>query len=164
MKTSVLPPSPRFRFRLAKTMTIGAIDGSIIAAIMMVHMTMTASQFAADQSDIGMASSARGLSMWTLPQLRTNQGASAGAQTAAAVHACAPISLRGNALKSGSGLVGERSKEGVPARDVAGDPVIVYLQARRAGDDDRLAWRNGQRMPLDFRRSAALALDGLELR
>src|SRR5208282_6729412 len=130
MKNSVLPPSPRFRFRLAKHKTIGAVDGSIIAAIMTAHMTNTASQFAADQSDIGIVSCAAGLSMWTAPQYKRSQQPTAGAQTPTAVQAWAPISLRGDAIKSGSRLVGERSKESVPAGDVTSNPVIVDLEAR----------------------------------
>ena len=42
--------------------------GSIIAAIMTAHMMNTASQFAADQSDIGIVSWAAGLPMLVAPQ------------------------------------------------------------------------------------------------
>ncbi len=42
--------------------------GSIIAAIMTAHMMKTASQFAHDQSDIGIVSSAAGLPMLVAPQ------------------------------------------------------------------------------------------------
>src|SRR5208282_6753840 len=143
MKNRVLPPSPRFRFRLAKHKTIGAMDGSIMAAIMTAHMANTASQFAADQSDIGIVNCAAGLSMWMAPQYRRSQQPTAGAQTPAAVQACAPISLRGDAIKSESRLVGERSKESVPTGDIARDPVVVYLQAGCAGDRDGLARRYG---------------------
>src|SRR5208337_1886052 len=76
----------------------------------------------------------------------------------------ARISSRGDAIKSASGLVGERSKEGVPARDVAGDSVVADLQAGGAGDGDGVARRYGKRMPFDFRRSAALPLNRIELR
>src|ERR1700761_2990202 len=62
-KATVLPDSPRLRFKVANTDAIGMAVGSIIAAIMTAHMTNTASQFAADQSDIGIASWAAGLPM-----------------------------------------------------------------------------------------------------
>src|SRR5271156_2385786 len=67
-KATVLPASPRVRFKLAKTDTIGMAVGSIMAAIMTAHMMSTASQFAADQSDIGIVSCAAGLSMLVAPQ------------------------------------------------------------------------------------------------
>ena len=67
-KATVLPASPRLRLSVPKTDTIGMAVGSIIAAIMTAHMMNTASQFAADQSDIGIASCAAGLPMLVAPQ------------------------------------------------------------------------------------------------
>jgi hypothetical protein len=37
--------------------------------------------------------------------------------------------LRGGAVTSRSALIGERSKEAVPARDIAAYPIIVDLEA-----------------------------------
>src|SRR5271166_5988762 len=139
---SVLAPSLRLRFRLAKHRTIGATDGSIMAAIMTGHMTNTASQFAADQSDIGIVSCAAGLSILLAPQNRTSQHTSVAAQRPVAVQRRATLRSRDDADKSESAQIGERGEEAVSARDVARDPVVVDLETGGAGDGGRVPRRN----------------------
>src|ERR1700749_2907758 len=67
-KATVLPASERRRFRFPKTETIGMAVGSIMAAIITAHMMKTGSQFAHDQSDIGIVSCAAGLPILVAPQ------------------------------------------------------------------------------------------------
>ena len=90
-KATVLPASPRLLFRLPKTDTMGIAVGSIIAAIMTAHMMKTASQFAPDQSDMGIVSWAAGLPMLVAPQQSRSQPARAGSQTTDPIDACARI-------------------------------------------------------------------------
>ena len=142
---------------------MGAADGSIMAAIMTVHMVNTASQFAIDHADIGIISCAAGLCILVAPHSRRSQPPSVGAQMPAAVHGCARIRSCEDAVKVASALVGERSKETVSASDIASDPVIVDLQVGCTGDGDRLARRDGKRMPLDLRRPTTLPLNRLHL-
>ena len=142
---------------------MGAADGSIMAAIMTVHMVNTASQFAIDHADMGIISCAAGLCILVAPHSRRSQPPSVGAQMPAAVHGCARIRSCEDAVKVASALVGERSKETVSASDIASDPVIVDLQVGCTRDGDRLARRHGKRMPLDFRRSTPLPWNRLHL-
>ena len=100
-----------------------------MAAIMTAHMMNTASQFASDQSDMGIVSCAAGLSIWVAPQTKSSQHPSVAAKIPAAVPEGAKIKLRGGAVTSRSALIGERSKEAVPARDIAAYPIIVDLEA-----------------------------------
>jgi len=100
-----------------------------MAAIMTAHMTNTASQFAADQSDMGMVSCAAGLSMLLAPQNNVSQHTNVAAQTPAAVQRRVTANSRDYAVKLGSALIGERGEEAVPARNNAGNPVIVDLEA-----------------------------------
>ena len=132
-----------------------------MAAIMTVHMVNTASQFATDHADMGIISCAAGLSILVAPHSRRSQPPSVGIQMPAAVHECARIRSREDAVKFASALVGERSEETVSASDIASDPVIVDLQVGCTGDGDRLARGYGKRMPLDLRRSTALPLNRL---
>jgi hypothetical protein len=134
-----------------------------MAAIMTAHMTNTASQFAADQSDIGIVSCAAGLSILLAPQNRTNQHTSVTAQRPVAVQRRATIRSRDDADKSTSALIGERGEEAVSARDVARDPVVVDLETRGTGDGGRVSRRNRERMAGDFDGSAALSLNRLNL-
>jgi hypothetical protein len=67
-EATVLPASPRLLFSVPKTDTIGIVAGSIMAAIMTIHMMNTARQLAADQSDIGIVSCTAGLPMLIAPQ------------------------------------------------------------------------------------------------
>ena len=142
---------------------MGAADGSIMAAIMTVHMVNTASQFAIDHADMGIISCAAGLCILVAPHSRRSQPPSVGAQMPAVVHGCVRIRSREDAVKFASALVGERSEETVSASDIASDPVIVDLQVGCTGDGDRLARRDGKRMPLDLRRPTALRLNRLHL-
>jgi hypothetical protein len=142
---------------------MGAADGSIMAAIMTVHMVNTASQFAIDHADMGIISCAAGLFMLVAPHSRRSQPPSVAAQMPAAVHECARIRSREDAVKFGSAMVRERSKETVSAGDIANDPVIVDLQVGCTGGGDRLARRYGKRMPLDLGRSTTLPLNRLNL-
>ena len=100
-----------------------------MAAIMTAHMMKTANQLASDQPDIGIVSCAAGLSIWVAPQTKSSQHPSVAAKIPAAVPEGAKIKLRGDAVKYRSALIGERSKEAVPARDIAGYPIIVDLEA-----------------------------------
>ena len=100
-----------------------------MAAIMTAHMMNTASQFSSDQSDMGIASCAAGLSMLVAPQNKKSQHPSVAAKIPAAVHERAKIELRDDAVKSRSALIGERSKEAVPAHDIARYPIIIDLEA-----------------------------------
>ena len=115
--------SLRLRFSAAKQRTMIAADGSIMAAIMTVHMVNTASQFAIDHADMGIISCAAGLCILVAPHSRRSQPPSVGAQMPAAVHGCARIRSCEDAVKVASALVGERSKETVSASDIASDPV-----------------------------------------
>ena len=99
-----------------------------MAAIITAHMMNTASQFTSDQSDIGIVSCAAGLSILVAPQNKRSQHPSVAAKMPAAVHGRATINLRDDAVKFGSTLIGERSKETVSACDIAGNPVIVDLE------------------------------------
>jgi len=99
-----------------------------MAAIMTAHMMNTASPFASDQSDIGIVSRAAGLSIFVAPQNKSSQHPSVAAKIPAAVPEGAKIKLRGGAVTSRSALIGERSKEAVPARDIAAYPIIVDLE------------------------------------
>src|ERR1035437_9979296 len=107
---------------------MGAADGSIIAAIMTVHMVNTASQFAIDHADMGIISCAAGLCILVAPHNMRSHVPSVGTQMPAAVHGCARIRLCEGAFNFASALVGERSKETVSASDLASDSVIVDLQ------------------------------------
>ena len=100
-----------------------------MAAIMTAHMTNTASQFAADQSDIGIVSCAAGLSMLVAPQNRSEPTPERRSPDACRRPAARNDQSRDDAVKLGSALIGERSKEAVSARDVARNPVIVDLEA-----------------------------------
>ena len=73
-----------------------------MAAIMILHMMNTATQFANDHTDIGIVRRATGLCMFVAPQSRRSQLASARAQMPAAVHGCARIRPEGDAVKFAS--------------------------------------------------------------
>src|SRR5271154_805860 len=98
-KKSVLVASLRLRFNSPKHKTIGAAEGSIMAAIMTAHMMNTASQFASVQSDMGIVSCAAGLSILVAPQNKRSQHPSVAAKIPAAVHGRAKIKLRDDAVK-----------------------------------------------------------------
>jgi hypothetical protein len=100
-----------------------------MAAIMTAHMTNTASQFAADQSDMGIVSCAAGLSILLAPQNRTSQHTNVAAQMPVAVQRRSRINSRDDTVKLGSALISERGEEAVSARDVARNPVVVDLEA-----------------------------------
>jgi hypothetical protein len=134
-----------------------------MAAIMTVHTVNTASQFAIDHADMGVISCATGLSILVAPHSKRSQPPNVAAQMPAVVHGCVRTRSREDAVKFASASVGELSKETVSASDIAGDPVIVDLQVVCTGNGDRLARRNGKRMPLDLGRSTALPLNRLDL-
>jgi len=118
---------------------MGAAEGSIMAAIMTLHMVNTASQFALDHAVAGIMSCAAGLSIWVAPQSRRSQPPSAGAQMPTAVRGHVRVNSRKFVVKVASAPVGERCKKSVSAGDIATDPVIVDLKMGRTGGGDRLA-------------------------
>ena len=98
-----------------------------MAAIITVHIVNTASQFAIDQAETGIMSCATGLCILVAPHSKRSQPTSVGAQMLAAVHACARIRSREDAVRFASALVGEGGKETISASDVATNPVVVDL-------------------------------------
>ena len=81
--------------------TIGAADGSIMAAIMTLHMAKTASQLAGDHAGVmGIINSARGLSMLMALHSRSNHPPSATVQMTAVVQGNARRELPNGLFKS----------------------------------------------------------------
>jgi hypothetical protein len=104
-KYSDLAPSPRFWFKAAKESSIGVAEGSIIAAIMTLHIAKTANQLASDQvADLGIISSATGLCMLVAPHNRRSQPRSAAVHMPAAVQEDAWIKSPDGVVKVSSSL------------------------------------------------------------
>ena len=110
--------------------TIGVADGSIIAAIMTLHIAKTASQLASDHDGVmGIINWASGLSMLVAPHSRISHPERAAVQMTAAVKGNArTVPLDGEVAVKGLALISERSKEPVSPGNIASDPVVIDFQ------------------------------------